>query len=137
MKWLTIKGRPKEIATASYKVDWDGKQGSKFAAQVLTWFKPYWRGDVVLAEFPVPGTKSRFDYVNLSKKIILEVDGDQHGEYSPHWHKGSRANYLGQIKRDLEKDSIAEINLFKMVRITTADLPLTKEWLEKTFNITL
>ena len=137
MKWKTLKGRVKEIPTGSYRVDWDGEQGSQFSADILDWLFPYWKADTVLAEFPVAGTKSRFDYVNLSRHVILECDGAQHSSFNKHWHKGSRANYLSQIKRDLEKDEIARLNGFKMVRINPEDLPLTKEWFLKTYDITL
>jgi hypothetical protein len=137
MKWFTLKGRATNIPTAKYRVDWDGKQGSQFAAEVLAWLRPYWKGHEMLAEFPVAGTKSRFDYVNLTRHIIVEADGVQHNEFNPHFHRDSRAVYGAQIERDFEKDDIARLNGFTMVRIKPSDLPLTKAWLEKTFDITL
>lgn len=136
MKQKTITGKLKDIPTAPYRVDWDANQGSQFSADVLDFLWAYWKHDVVLAEWPVAGTKLRYDFVNLTKHIVVETDGIQHSQFSDHFH-GSRAGYLNQIKRDLLKDRIAEINGFKMVRINPDDLPLTKEFFKRQFDIDL
>lgn len=137
MKQKTITGRVKEMPTAPYIVDWDGEQGSQFSADILDFLYPYWKHDVVLAEWGVPGTRMRYDYVNLSRRVICECDGLQHDQFSEHWHKGSRTNYLAQIKRDLLKEKVAEINGFKLIRIKPSDLPLTKEFFKRQFDIEL
>lgn len=137
MKWVTLTGRVREIPTAGYAVDWDGDQGSQFSAEVLDWLFPYWKNDPVLAEFPVAGMpRCRFDFVNVRRKVILETDGKQHDQYSPHFH-GNRAALGAQFKRDMDKDAIARLNGFKMVRVKPGDLPLTREWFKATFDIDL
>lgn len=136
MKWVTLTGRLKEVPTAGYAVDWDGEQGSQFSADVLDWIYPYWKGDPVLAEYPVAGTRMRFDYVNVRRKIILEVDGRQHDAFVKHMHK-NRDAYGAQFKRDIDKDAIARLNGFKMVRVKPGDLPLSREWFKATFDIDL
>lgn len=141
MKWLTPTGRPKDIRGIHlYKVDWEGDQGSLFSEEVLDLLYPYWKHDIVFAELPVAGTRLRYDYVNLSKKIICECDGKQHDLYSAFMH-GNPEKYKTQIKNDLLKDKAAEVNKFKMVRIKPAHLPLLrvniKDWFLKTHNITL
>lgn len=137
MKWITLRGRVVDVPTAKYRVDWDGDQGSRFSKAVLDWIKPYWEKDAVLAEWPVPGgNRMRFDFVNINKRLIVETDGKQHDQYSDHFH-GSQSAYRAQMGRDLKKDEVALLNQFTMIRIKPEDLPLTKEWLEKTFDITL
>ena len=137
MKWKTLHGKVKEIPTACYRVDWDGEHGSRFSKSVLEFLRPYWQNHVVLAEYPVAGGNMRFDFVNITRRIVIETDGIQHDQYNAHFHRGSEHVYKDQIKRDLKKDDIARLNGFTMVRIKPSDLPLTKEWLEKTFDITL
>ena len=137
MKQITSSGRIKDIRTTPYLVDWHADQGSEFSSEVLDFLFPFWKKDVILSEWPVAGTRMRYDYVNLSKKIIIETDGEQHSQYSPYFHNNSRAKYLAQIKRDVLKDKIAELNGFKMVRINPSDLPITKEFFKRQFDITL
>lgn len=139
MKQLTLKGRTKDIPTASYVVDWKGKQGSKFSKEVLDFLYPYWKYDIVLAEWPVAGTKMRYDFVNLTRSIIVETDGKQHDAPSKFFHGdfGMRTNYAAQLERDMDKDAIAEKNGFTMVRIKPHDLPLSKEFFKKNFDIDL
>ena len=83
----------------------------------------------------------RYDFVNLTKKVIVETDGRQHDAFNKHFHGNSRANYQAQIKRDLLKDALAEKNGFKMVRIKPGDLPKIrvsiKAWFRATYDITL
>lgn len=148
MKQKTVTGRIKEVSTAPYKVDWDGEQGSDFSAEILDFLEPYWRHDVVLAEWPVAGTKLRYDYVNLTRRIIVECDGVQHNAFNAHFHGltstgNSRdplarsPKYLKQIKNDQLKDKIAHLNDFLMIRILPKDLPLTKEWFKSAWDLTL
>lgn len=137
MKFKTLTGKLKDINITRYLVDWNAPQGSKFSKEVLDFLRPYWKHDVVLSELEVAGTKMRYDYVNVSKRIICESDGFQHDGYSAHFHQGSRNAYLAQIKRDLAKDRAAEINGFKMIRVKPSDLPLTKEFFKRQFDIDL
>lgn len=137
MEWKTATGKIKNIPMHKYLVDWDGDQGSAFSEDVLDFLHTYWKNDIVCAEVPVAGTKMRYDYVNVSKKIICETDGAQHDKFiSGHFHR-TREDYKAQIKRDMLKDELAQKNGFKMIRIKPTDLPLTKEWLEETFEIKL
>lgn len=125
------------MPTAPYKVDWTARQGSRFSKDVLDFLHAYWKHDVVLSEWPVVGTRMRYDFVNLTRKIIIESDGVQHGSYNPHFHNGIRDKFKDQIKRDLEKEDIARVNGFTLVRIMPSDLPLTREFFKTKFNITL
>lgn len=137
MIWKTLNGRTKDIKIHRYLVDFDGDQGSRFSEEVLDFLYPYWRHDVVCCELPVPATLMRFDYVNVSKRIICETDGIQHSDPHAYHNKGSRAVWLAQIKRDVLKDQIAELNGFKMVRINPEDMPLSRQFFKRQFDIDL
>lgn len=120
-----------------YCIDWMDDQDSKFSAEVLEFFAPYWRHHIVYTQVPVAGTKMSYDYVNITKRVIIEADGIQHQDPNSHFHGGSNAKWLSQIKRDDLKDRMAEANGYTMVRITPEHLPLTKKWVESTFDIKL
>lgn len=142
MKWKTPNGKIRDIkGIHTYLVDWTASQGSEFSTEVLELLEPYWRHDMVFAELPVAGTRLRYDFVNLSKRIICETDGIQHSCFSEHFHSGSREKYKLQIKNDLLKDRAAETNGFQMVRIKPADLPKLrvspKAWFKAYHDITL
>ncbi len=146
MKWKTPSGRLKDIkGVHQYLVDWTAKQGSEFSREVLGLLEPYWRGHIVFAELPIPvigGVKGmRYDFVNQTRRIIVETDGAQHSQMSEFFHQGSRLNYQAQIRRDLLKDDLAEKNGFRMVRIKPDDLPKLrvsiKAWFRATHDITL
>lgn len=137
MKWKTPSGKLKDIVMPPYRVDFDDDQDSQFSTEVLDFLEPYWRHDMVYAQVPVAGTKMSYDYVNVTKKIILEADGIQHDNPKSHFHGGIPAKWLSQIKRDQLKNELAAKNGFKMIRIRPGDLPLTKTWMESTWNISL
>lgn len=137
MIWQTLTGRKKNISIKPYLVCWDCDQGSDFSTEVLEFLYPYWRHDVVACELIVAGTKMRFDYVNLSKKIIVETDGEQHDDPDNYWNQSDKFAYGKQMKRDLLKDRFAELNGFKMVRIKPRDLPLSRKWFEEFYGIIL
>ncbi len=137
MKFITPTGRLKDIPVHQYRVDFDADQGSEFSAGVLDFFYPYWKAHVVLAELPVAGTKMRYDFVNLDRRLILETDGVAHFDPKSHFHGGSPAKWLAQIKRDELKNRMAQVNGFTMIRIQPDNLPLTKKWVEETFQIVL
>jgi len=137
MKWKTASGKFKNIPMDKYLVDWNGKQDSLFSRDVLAFLKPFWKHDIVCAQVPVAGTRMSYDYVNVSKRVIVEADGQQHDNLMLGFFHKTSEDYKAQIKRDIEKDELAEKNGFKMVRVKPSDLPLNKEWFLKNYDINL
>lgn len=136
MKFKTLTGRLKEVPLHSYRIDWDGDFASKLEEEIADWFCTYWERDIVLAQFGIPGTRLSLDFFNVTKRIAIEGQGRQHSQYVP-FLSGSRAGYLGQIKRDIKKSQWCEMNDIKLIEIHPNHLPLTKAWVESTFSITL
>lgn len=105
-----------------YTIDWDKQSRSKFQFNVKQFLKDYWRSDIVFEEFPIPKTRMTVDLFNFTRKIVVEVQGGQHSEYTPHFHgKAHKLNFLYQLKRDEDKARFCEINGFKYVEIYPKD----------------
>lgn len=137
MIFKTLRGASKDIKIRHYLIDWGGDSLSHFQEEVKAFLYPYWRRDVVCEELPVAGTKMRFDMINISRKVIVEVNGVAHLDPDSHFHQGSRARWLSQIKRDHAKTEWAEMNGYQMAEIEPDDLPLTKDFFKRQFDIDL
>ena len=67
-------------------------------------------------------TRMKVDLINFTRKIAVEVQGDQHNQYNKFFHGGSRDKYLASIKRDMKKISWLEMNEFQVLEIETKDI---------------
>ena len=68
-------------------------------------------------EFPVYGSRMTVDILNATKKLAVEVQGKQHGEFNKFFHDNSRLKYLEGIKRDIKKAEWLENNGFILLEI--------------------
>lgn len=137
MKFKTLTGKLKDIPVHKHLIDWSGDSLSHFQEDVKDFMYPYWKHDVVCEELPVAGTKMRLDIINLTRRIIIEVNGIAHLDPQSHFHNGSRINWLNQVKRDMAKHRWAEINGYKLVEIEPEDMPLTKSFFKERYDIDL
>jgi len=135
MRFKLLNGRLKDFNVTKTRIDWEGDSLSDFQATCKDFFYPYWKHDIVCEEFRLFRRMS-LDIFNVSKRIAVEVQGRQHSKYVP-FLSGSRSGYLGQIKRDMDKVKWCEINDIKLIEIFPENLPLTKKWVEETYDITL
>ena len=103
MTFIDSQGRKKNLKNANkYTIDWDAKSLSKFQKAAKDFLRPYWCRDHVFEEMPVVGSRSRFDFYNATKRVVLEVMGNQHKTFVPFFQK-TRSTFLSQIKRDSYK----------------------------------
>mgnify|MGYP003152366593 FL=1 len=138
MRLYNVHGRLVNKSVSKYLIDWDGKCRSKFQLEVKQFFKEYWKYQICYEEFPVYGTRMKVDIVNATKKIAVEVNGDQHSSYNKFFHGGSRANYLKSIKRDWKKTEWLEKNDFQLIEIYPKDLnKLSPEYIEKKCSVSI
>jgi len=135
MKLKKLNGKEVNFNINSYRIDWDCESASKFQTRVKDFFRPYWQGQIVLEEFRIPSTLWRIDFLNLNKKLAVEVNGNQHREYNEHFHQGSRVKYLNQIKRDYKKEQWILLNGFLYCEVFPEDMPLTLEFFKLKYNI--
>ena len=72
--------------------------------------------------------KYRFDFYLPEKNICIEVDGEQHFKYIPHFHK-SLSGFKKQQEHDRRKNSYCLANDIKLYRI-----PYDRVYTIKTFR---
>jgi hypothetical protein len=118
---LNIRYKEVSVNPQEYIIDWDTKV-SKPQKKVTDFLQPYWKSDLVLQEFRIPGSLLRIDLLNVTKKIIVEVSPDElHSNYNPFLHK-DRAGFLKKLKADNQKMDWAERNKFLFVELTSLDI---------------
>lgn len=95
----------------------DERPRSKYhllARELLTELYPL---DRILEEVPLPGSDGLTgDFYIASAKLMIEVQGEQHYKYIPHFH----TNLLGFIhskKRDANKRTWCELNNIRLVEL--------------------
>ena len=121
MKFLDLKGKQKNLRNAKkYLIDWDKSSRSKFQTRVKEFLRSYWSQDIVFEEFRVAGSRLTLDFYNASKKIAVEVQGEQHTKYVKFFHKNP-FKYSDQLKRDELKFKFCEINNIKLAEIYPKD----------------
>ena len=128
MRLYNINGRLVSKNVVKYRIDWEKSCRSKIQFEVKNFFKDYWENHICYEEFPVFGTRLKVDLINFTRKIAVEVQGDQHG--------GSRDKYLASIKRDMKKINWLEMNEFKVLEIETKDIKsLSRSYIFDTFGV--
>tara|TARA_B100002019_G_scaffold105490_1_gene90667 strand:- start:1484 stop:1894 length:411 start_codon:yes stop_codon:yes gene_type:complete len=118
MKFKTIFGATRSVKSPKkYLIDWEGQSKSNIQYKTKVFLKKFWDKNVVFEEFPVVGTRLSIDFFNASKKIAIEVQGEQHVRYTPFFHGKHKSNYIDQLKRDKEKLDFCKINDIKLVEV--------------------
>lgn len=123
---------------SSYRIDWDAPSKSKIQFAVKQFLKPYWFHHICYEEFPVYGTRMKCDILNLTLKILIEVDGNQHEHFNKFFHGNSRGKYLSSIKRDVAKENWCKLNNIKVLRIYEGEVPnISAQFFWDKFDLTL
>ena len=136
MRLYNIYGKLVNKNVVKYKVDWDKPCRSKIQFNVKSCFKDYWSGHICYEEFPVFGSRLKVDLINFTRKIAVEVQGEQHNEFNKFFHNNSRDKYLESIQRDMKKIQWLEMNEFKVLEVTKEDLPeLSRKYIFDTFGV--
>ena len=117
MRLLNINGRLQKKSVSKYLINWNKKSRSKVQFKTKKFLEPFWKGHVVYEEFPVYGSRMTVDILNATKKLAVEVQGKQHGEFNKFFHSNSRLKYLEGIKRDIKKAEWLENNGFILLEI--------------------
>ena len=124
MRLFNINGRLVSKNVTKYKIDWEKSCRSKIQFKVKDFFKDYWQNHICYEEFPVFGTRMKVDLINFTRKIAVEVQGDQHNQYNKFFHGGSRDKYL------------ASMNEFQVLEIETKDIEnLSRSYIFDTFGV--
>jgi len=135
MKFLTLTGRTVNKTFFKNRIDYDKKSRSNYQFKLKNFLKPYIKHHVVFEEMPVVGTRMSIDICDITSKIAYEMQGEAHSGFLPFFHK-SRSDFLGQIKRDLQKEEWCRINKFTYIEIFPSDLEhLSRQWFIDKYDI--
>lgn len=72
--------------------------------------------DPVLEDITIPDTRLSLDFYIPHRKIAVEVQGEQHDEMNPFFHK-SNAEFEDQKQRDEAKKFFCELNNIRLIEI--------------------
>ena len=138
MKLKKINGKLVSVNLTKYSIDWDEPSKSKFQFAVKQFLKPFWRTHLCLEEFPVPGSLMKIDFLNATKRFVIEVQGAFHNDYNKWIHKGSRTNFRKQMERDIKKERWCIENDFLFIEIFPNDLDnLSRAWFLEKYGVDL
>ena len=136
MRLLNINGKLVNKNVRNSLIDWQGKSRSKLQFKFKQFFYPYWKNHIVYEEFPVYGSMLKVDLLNATKKIAVEIQGNQHESFNKFFHDNSRLKYLQSIKRDVKKVKWLEMNEFKFLELYEDDLKsLSPQYIEEKCGI--
>lgn len=120
-----------------YQLDWKKIKGSKPEIEVISFLKPYWHNDLCLSQFRIPGSKLRCDFINLPKKIVIEISPKGTHSFNKFFHK-NEVVFFASLKREISKEEWCIKNGFKFVELDDASINnLTKKMFKEKFDITL
>ena len=138
MRLYSLNGKLVNKNVSRYLVNWDKPSRIKIQFNVKKFFEQYWKSHIVYEEFPVYGSLMKVDLLNATKRIAVEVNGDQHESFNQFFHGNSRMNYLQSIKRDCKKAEWLEKNNFKFIEVYEKDLKnLSPDFFVQNFDINI
>ncbi len=124
------------IRTSKYAIDWDKDGNSSLERQFRDLIKPYWKNQIVLFQLTIPGSQLKLDFLNVNKKLLVEIDGEQHNKFNKHFHNNSRNNYLASMRRDNNKEIWAEQNGITVLHLNQKDLySFSPEYILEKFGV--
>jgi hypothetical protein len=136
MRLLNVNGKLINKNVRKYLINWEGKSRSKLQFKFKKFFNTYWKNHIVYEEFPVYGSMLKVDILNATKRIAVEIQGNQHESFNKFFHDDSRLNYLNSIKRDVKKEKWLEMNKFKFLELYESDLKnLSPQYIEEKCGI--
>lgn len=73
----------------------------------------------VMEEVALPGSGNlSADFYVPMKRLLVEVQGQQHTEYNHHMHQGQKTNFYKSVKRDERKRQWCELNNITYVELS-------------------
>jgi hypothetical protein len=138
MRLYNTRGRLVNKNVEKYRIKWDEKSRSNIQYQVKQFLKPFWFGHVVYEEFPVYGARLKVDIINFTRRIAIEVHGDQHFKFNKFFHNNRRAVWLDSVNRDGQKLEWLAKNGVTVIEILQDEVPkISEEFLFEKFQLSL
>lgn len=126
------------ITTYKYLINWETDGNSKPERLFRDLIYKYWKNQIILFQFRIPGSLLKIDFLNVNKRLAVEIDGAQHDKFNPFFHNNSKNTFVQAMKRDIDKDEWCEDNQIKILRLNEEDLDnFSFKAIEKQFGISL
>jgi hypothetical protein len=138
MKVNGFDGRERSINFSKYYVYGDDTRHKsklhKKAKKVLREVFPY---DSIYEEVSLPGSNKgsssilRADFFIPNQNLIVEIHGQQHYEFTVHFHK-TKLDFYKSLARDKNKENWCKLNSIKFVALKYSESE--NEWRESLLN---
>lgn len=96
---------------------------SKHHVRARNLLKKLYPCDSISEELPLPGSKTQnnrllfADFYIHGRRLMIEVQGEQHTEFSMHFHKGDKRNFFKGKLRDNNKKNWCLLNGITLVQL--------------------
>ena len=138
MKVNGFDGRERSINFSKYYVYGDDTRHKsklhKKAKKILRGVFPY---DSIYEEVSLPGSNKgsssilRADFFIPNQNLIVEIHGQQHYEFTVHFHK-TKLDFYKSLARDKNKENWCKLNSIKFVALKYSESE--NEWRESLLN---
>lgn len=138
MKVNGFDGRERSINFSKYYVYGDDTRHKsklhKKAKKILREVFPY---DSIYEEVSLPGSNKgsssilRADFFIPNQNLIVEIHGQQHYEFTVHFHK-TKLDFYKSLARDKNKENWCKLNSIKFVALKYSESE--NEWRESLLN---
>lgn len=117
MKLKTLKGKIFDLNVTASRHPMKTEKSCKSNIQYLAGQKlrKKYPSDVILEEVHIPDG-FYLDFFIPSRKIAVEVQGEQHSEFIPHFHK-NKAGFVRSQDRDARKAEWCRINDIDLIYV--------------------
>lgn len=101
---------------------------SKFHVSARELLQSMYPTDRILEEVPLPGMRLFGDFYLPLRKMMVEVHGEQHYKYTPHFH-GTVQAFMKSKKNDERKKKWCQLNNISLVILPHSETE--DEWRER------
>jgi len=127
---ITIAGKTYKWKIDPNMVYEDNRPRSKLHLAARSIIREVYPYDRLLEEVPIPKLKLYIDFLLPLRKLVIEVNGEQHYVYKPYFYE-SKLDFLKAQKRDREKTRVLEENGFEIITFRYDEKDKWKQQLEQ------
>jgi hypothetical protein len=110
-------GRKYNWPPSGHQVDLDDKRPrSQYHLRARDLLRKLFPTQRLLEEVPLPGMKLTIDFFLPIENLVIEVQGEQHTEFIPHFH-GTRANFRKAQVNDHRKVEWCNLNNIDIIQL--------------------
>lgn len=82
--------------------------------------KSVYDSDIILEECYIPSEKCYLDFFIPARMIAFEIQGNQHDEFNPFFHK-TKVNFLKAKNKDWVKKEFCRVNDIELIEVRSVD----------------